>query len=73
MTTFIIQGSSDQLDEKPVALTVSDGGTRRLRVTVGQSGISRGDFAGPRPTGPAATRCTERRPESRSPDNEPEA
>lgn len=45
MTTFIIQGSSDHLDEKPVALTVSDGSTRRLRVTVGQSGISHGDFA----------------------------
>ncbi len=45
MTAFIIQGSSDQLDERPVALTVSDGSTRRLRVTIGQSGISHGDFA----------------------------
>lgn len=45
MTAFLIQGSASQADEQPMVLTVSDGGTRRLRVTVGQSGISRGDFA----------------------------
>jgi hypothetical protein len=45
MTTFVIQGSDGQADEKPTALTVSDGGPRRLRVTLGQSGISQGDFA----------------------------
>jgi hypothetical protein len=43
--TALMQGSSSQADEKPVALTVSDGSTRRLHVAVGQSGISQGDFA----------------------------
>lgn len=45
MTSFIVQGNAGQGDEKPLSLTVSDGGTRRLRVAVGQSGIAQGDFA----------------------------